>query len=153
MKTLLRYYGEIVTGGVTKEIERHCPDRTLDTTKASFTSKQKKTRWKRVSIRKFTFPCIVHYIGDESLSVPTAHGNSLRQTKLYFRTKPSVVEEIQQRTELEKLHKIYKEMVCENTDGHDAISKLRDIKQLHNARAFKKEELLLSKGLPVAFVV
>ena len=31
------------------------------------------------------------------------------------------------------------EMFCENTDGHDAVSKPRDVKQLHNARALKRK--------------
>ena len=53
------------------------------------------------------------------------------------------MEEIQQWTELEKPHKIYKEMVCENTDGHDAVSKPRDVKQLYNA--LRKKELRLSR--------
>ena len=40
---------------------------------------------------------------------------------------------------------VYKEMVVENVDGHDAVSKPRDSKQIHNTRAIKKEETRLSK--------
>ena len=88
--------------------------------------------------------CIVHYIGDESLSIPTAHGNA-KQTKLFFRTKPSVLENLQIRTEVTKPHKVYKEMICENVEGHDATSKPRNTKQIQNARAYKKEEIRLSR--------
>ena len=38
--------------------------------------------------------CIVHYIGDEELSAPAPYGNTKAQTKMFFRTKPSVVEQI-----------------------------------------------------------
>ena len=89
--------------------------------------------------------CVVHYVGDETLSVPGPHGNSDKQAKLFFRTKPSVREDAFQRAEKEKAHVVYKEMVVENKEGHDAISKPRDIRQLHNARASKKEEIRLSK--------
>ena len=89
--------------------------------------------------------CVVHYVRDETLSVPGPHGNSDKQAKLFFRTKPSVREDAFQRAEKEKANVVYKEMVVENKEGHDAISKPRDIRQLHNARASKKEEIRLSK--------
>ena len=46
---------------------------------------------------------IVHYLGDESLSVMMPHGNSNKKEP-YFRTKPSVKEEIQKKIEVEKPH-------------------------------------------------
>ena len=87
---------------------------------------------------------IIHYIGDETLSVMTPHGNS-NKNEPFFRTKPSVREDIQKKIEVEKPHIVYKNQVCENVEGHDAISKPRNIKQLHNAKASKQEEIRLTR--------
>ena len=87
---------------------------------------------------------IIHYIGDETLSVMTPHGNS-NKNEPFFRTKPSVREDIQKKIEVEKPHIVYKNLVCENVEGHDAISKPRNIKQLHNAKASKQEEIRLTR--------
>ena len=89
--------------------------------------------------------CIVHYVGNEQLSIPAPHGNSAKETKMFFRTLPSVKEEAFQRSEKDKAHIVYKEMVVENKEGHDAVSKPRNVRQLHNAVATKKEEVRLSK--------
>ena len=35
-------------------------------------------------------------------------------------------------------------MVCENKDGHEAVSKPRNVKQVHNVRAAQKEEVRLT---------
>ena len=88
--------------------------------------------------------CIVHYPGDATVSEPSPHGNS-KKTQPFFRTKPSVVHDLEQKTEVEKAHKVYKNLVCENTTGHDAVSKPRNLKQLHNIRAAKQEEIRLSR--------
>ena len=37
---------------------------------------------------------LIHYVGDESISVPSAHGNSKKQTTLFFKTKPSVLQDL-----------------------------------------------------------
>ena len=87
---------------------------------------------------------IVHYLGDESLSVMMPHGNSNKKEP-YFRTKPSVKEEIQKKIEVEKPHIVYKNLVCENVEGHDAVSKPRNVRQLHNAKATKQEEIRLTR--------
>ena len=87
---------------------------------------------------------IVHYLGDESLSVMMPHGNSNKKEP-YFRTKPSVKEEIQKKIEVEKPHIVYKYLVCENVEGHDAVSKPRNVRQLHNAKATKQEEIRLTR--------
>ena len=55
---------------------------------------------------------IVHYIGNEALSVSHAHGNTRQQAKLFFRTKPSVFKNIESKIELKAPHKVYKELVC-----------------------------------------
>ena len=90
--------------------------------------------------------CIVHYIGNEELSAPAAHGNAKVQTKLFFRTKPSVVENLTKEVEHHKAHKVYKELICQNTEGHDAVAKPRNVKQLQNARAKVQNDIRLSKG-------
>ena len=36
-------------------------------------------------------PILIHYLGDDMISKPAAHGNSLKQTKLFFRTKPLAI--------------------------------------------------------------
>ena len=88
--------------------------------------------------------CIVHYLGDATVSEPSPHGNS-KKTQPFFRTKPSVLHDLEKKTEVEKAHKVYKNLVCENTTGHDAVSKPRNLKQLHNIRATKQEEIRLSR--------
>ena len=40
---------------------------------------------------------VIHYRGDSSLSVPTSHGNSKIQTRIFVRTKPSVMTEIEEK--------------------------------------------------------
>ena len=40
-------------------------------------------------------PVLIHYLGDDMISKPAAHGNSLKQTKLFFRTKPSAIKEFE----------------------------------------------------------
>ena len=87
---------------------------------------------------------VVHYLGDESLSVMMPHGNSNKKEP-YFRTKPSVKEEIQKKIEVEKPHIVYKNLVCENMEGHDAVSKPRNVRQLHNAKATKQEAIRLTR--------
>ena len=54
---------------------------------------------------------IIHYIGGESLSVMMPHANSNKKEP-FFRTKPSVKEEIQKKIEVEKPHIVYKNLVC-----------------------------------------
>ena len=41
---------------------------------------------------------------------------------------------------------IYKDMVCENKEGHEAVTKPRNVKQVHNVRAAQKEEVSLWQG-------
>ena len=70
------------------------------------------------------------------------HENSNKKEP-FFRTKPSVKEEIQKKIEVEKPHIVYKNLVCENVEGHDVVSKPRNVRQLHNAKATKQEEIRL----------
>ena len=34
---------------------------------------------------------LIHYLGDDMISKPAPHSNSLKQTKFFFRTKPSAM--------------------------------------------------------------
>ena len=36
-------------------------------------------------------------------------------------------------------------MVCENKDGHEAVTKQRNVKQVHNVRAAQREDLRLTR--------
>ena len=59
---------------------------------------------------------IIHYMGDATLSIPAAHGNSKVQTKIFVRTKPSTVNDIEERviSNMEKSsHKHFKELVSD----------------------------------------
>ena len=40
-------------------------------------------------------PVLIHYIGDDSISKPAPHDNCLKQTKNFFRTKPSAIREFE----------------------------------------------------------
>ena len=87
---------------------------------------------------------VIHYIGNENLSTKAPHGNA-KHDKPFFRTQPSVLKDLQKRPEIEKAYKIYKDMVCENKEGHEAVTKPRNVKQVHNVRAAQKEEVRLSR--------
>ena len=59
---------------------------------------------------------VMHYIGDETLSVLRPHGNCMRQTRISIRPKPSVtrkIEESMKGNSDKPAHKIYKETVTE----------------------------------------
>ena len=81
--------------------------------------------------------CIVHYVGNEQLSIPAPHGNSAKETKMFFRTLPSVKEEAFQRSEKDKAHIVYKEMVVEiqrliNTKENELVMHIMDCHQQTN---------------------
>ena len=83
---------------------------------------------------------IIHYMGDATLSIPTAHGNSKVQTKIFVRTKPSTVNDIEERviSNTEKSsHKHYKELVSENKEGSEFVSKPRNTRQVHYQRRLR----------------
>ena len=86
---------------------------------------------------------VVHYIGDESISSKAPRGNA-KHEKPFFRTQPSALRELQAQPDVEKAHKIYKEMVCENKDGHEAVTKPKNLKQVHNVRAAQKEDYIVT---------
>ena len=64
---------------------------------------------------------IIHYIGDDQMSVTGKHGNSLKQTKLFFRTKPSVLKRIAEEVEENVPHKVYKKMVTEPPEQPEQV--------------------------------
>ena len=76
----------------------------------------------------------MHYIGDETLSVPRPHGNCMRQTRISIRPKPSVTKKIEESVKGNSdkpAHKIYKETV---TEGQSVTDKPRNIRQVHYIR-------------------
>ena len=83
---------------------------------------------------------VIHYIGDETLSVPIPHGNSLRQTRILIRPKPSVstnIEESVKGNADKPAQKIYKEPV---TEGHSVTDKPGNIRQVHYIREKARTE-------------
>ena len=85
---------------------------------------------------------LIHYIGDESLSIPTSHGNALKQTKLFIRTKPSLLEEIEDKIEHQIPNKIYKDKVADATKIVDAP---RNLKQVQNIKEKLKQKTRASR--------
>lgn len=67
------------------------------------------------------------------------HMEIQRKRNHFFSTKPPVIEDIHKKTEVEKVHKFIKKLVCGNTSGYDAVSKPRNIKQRHNVRQVKRQ--------------
>ena len=61
-------------------------------------------------------PVLIHYTGDDSISKPAPHGICLKQTKLFFRTKPSAIREFESKVEKEQAHNVYKEEISKQTD-------------------------------------
>ena len=73
---------------------------------------------------------VIHYIGNDSIFLPSKHGNSMKQTKLFFRTKPSVLKKMATELEHKAPHKVYKEMVSAEVVSSEATDKPRNVKQL-----------------------
>ena len=72
--------------------------------------------------------------------MPRPHGNSLRQTRISIRPKPSVstkIEESVKGNSDKPAHKIYKEAV---TEGHSVTDKPRNIRQVHYIREKARTE-------------
>ena len=86
---------------------------------------------------------IVHYMDDESISKPHAHGNSKKQTKLFFPTKRSVLKDIEERVAHTESHKLYKESVSKSTNNA-YVDAPRNPKQVANLRAKVKAEERIS---------
>ena len=53
-------------------------------------------------------PLLIHYLGDNLISKPAPHGNSLKQTTIFTRTKPSAMKEFESKIEKEQAIKVYK---------------------------------------------
>ena len=93
-------------------------------------------------------PFLLHYIGDEQVSVPRSHGNSLIQTKLFFRTRPSVMEKLKQKSQEKEPSRLYKEEIAsidETDTAGEILHKPRNKKQLENIRSGIKNESRLSR--------
>ena len=56
---------------------------------------------------------LIHYVGDESLSVQRSHGNTKKNARVFVRTQPSVLEFLKRKvaTSTENPHKIYKDII------------------------------------------
>jgi hypothetical protein len=88
---------------------------------------------------------LIHYIGDSTLSKPSPHGNANKQTKLYFRTKPSVIRKMEDNVKTgEPPGKIYKQEVSHST-GNIITDQPRNIKQVQNIKAKISEDNRLSR--------
>ena len=55
---------------------------------------------------------VIQYRGDSTKSIYKPHGNSLKQTKIFIRTKPSLLQELGQQMIYEEPHKVYKEYIA-----------------------------------------
>ena len=58
---------------------------------------------------------MIHYMGDETLSIPRPHGYCLRQTRVSIRPKPVIkkIEDSVKGNSDKPAHKVYKEEVTE----------------------------------------
>ena len=90
-------------------------------------------------------PVLIHYIGDDSISKPAPHGNCLKQTKLFFRTKPSAIREFESKVQKEQAHKVYKEEISKQTDRDEILSRPRNVKQLQNLKSKLSGQSRLSR--------
>jgi hypothetical protein len=88
---------------------------------------------------------IIHYIGDEALSEPAPHGNSKQQSKLFFRTKPSVLTTLCEKTQSAlPPNRIYKEAVSEVP--LNAVTDVpRNLKQIQNLKEKSKQDSRISR--------
>ena len=90
-------------------------------------------------------PVLIPYIGDDSISKPAPHGNCLKQTKLFFRTKPSAFREFESKVQKEQAHKVYKEEISKQTDRDEILSRPRNVKQLQNLKSKLSGQSRLSR--------
>lgn len=90
---------------------------------------------------------VLHYIGNDKISMPGNHGNSLKQTKLFFRTKPSVMKRMAEEVQSEVPHKIYKKMITEESESpiNEATDRPRNVKQLSNIKASQLAQQRISR--------
>ena len=79
-------------------------------------------------------PTLVHYIGDHTLSIPRAHGNTVSDDrKVFFATKKSTLNNLKETVFVKDPHKLYKEKIAEPSSEN--IAELpRNLKQLQNLR-------------------
>ena len=91
-----------------------------------------------ISIKTPSAKLLIHYIGDEKLSFPQPHGNSKKQTKLFFRTKPSVLQTMEQKISTHvPAAKLYKDEVANEITITGAP---RDLKQVQNVKEKMKQD-------------
>ena len=89
---------------------------------------------------------LIHYQGDEKLSVAQAHGNAKVQTKLSFRTQPSTLKSLEKRAQgADQPGKIYKEEVAKQTEANAVIAQPRNLKQVQNMKAKTVQDNRLSR--------
>jgi hypothetical protein len=86
----------------------------------------------------------VHYLGDETIYKPMAHGNSKHETE-FKRTMSSVIDKM--KSEEGGANKVYRKMICtDQVDGNmQGIANPRNTKQVKNVQQKKKEDSMLSR--------
>ena len=110
-------------------------------TKNTSILRQNKVSTKNLESRsslELTVCFILHYIGDEKASIPRSHDNSLIQTKLFFHTRPSVMEKLKQKSQEKEPSRLYKEEIAsieELDTAGEIVLKPRNKKQLENIRS------------------
>ena len=80
----------------------------------------------------------IHYIWNESITLPIAHGNAKFESKLFFRTPPSTLCKMEEPVIGPKpSNKVYKEVA--NSNGKDINQVPRNLKQMQNATGCVKQ--------------
>ena len=87
---------------------------------------------------------MVHYWGDDAVG-KQARTSAGVQTKLKFRTMPSVLRSVEREVDSKPAHQVYKTKIVEKTDGNEAVSKPQNLKQVQNLRKRVKNEKRLTK--------
>ena len=89
---------------------------------------------------------LLHYIGDDTTATQFPHGNRKRDSKSHFRTCPSVLKRVSETKDTPA--NVYKQEIT--NQGMNCSSSLqpvylpRNIKQIHNAQAQKRQKFRLS---------
>ena len=82
--------------------------------------------------------------GDDAVGKQARSGAGV-QTKLKLRTMPSVLRSVEREVDSKPAHQVYKTKIVEKTDGNEAVSKPRNLKQVQNLRERVKNEKRLTK--------
>lgn len=88
---------------------------------------------------------LVHYIGDETIYTPMAHGNSKHDGE-FKRTMPSVIDKVKEHVDSEDAKKLYRTIVCsEQVEGNmQCVANPRNSKQVKNTLQKRRGDHILS---------